>query len=87
MRKLAQALGVEAMSLYHHVANKSDILDGMVDLVFCEIDLPDEAADWTVAMTIGHDRFAPRCCATGGRSVSWSPARRPGRPRCATTTR
>jgi AcrR family transcriptional regulator len=51
MRKLAQALGVEAMSLYHHVANKSDILDGMVDLVFSEIDLPDEGADWTVAMT------------------------------------
>ncbi len=50
MRKLAQALGVEAMSLYHHVANKSDILDGMVDLVFSEIDLPDETADWTVAM-------------------------------------
>ena len=51
MRKLAQTLGVEAMSLYHHVANKSDILDGMVDLVFSEIDLPDEAADWAVAMT------------------------------------
>ena len=51
MRKLAQALGVEAMSLYHHVASKSDILDGMVDLVFSEIDLPDEEADWTDAMT------------------------------------
>jgi AcrR family transcriptional regulator len=52
MRKLAQALGVEAMSLYHHVANKSDILDGMVDLVFAEIDLPDETAGWSVAMTM-----------------------------------
>jgi AcrR family transcriptional regulator len=50
MRKLATALGVEAMSLYHHVANKSDILDGMVDLVFAEIDLPVEATDWTTAM-------------------------------------
>jgi len=56
MRKLAQALGVEAMSLYHHVANKNDILDGMVDLVFAEIELPDNDndndndADWTTAM-------------------------------------
>ena len=40
MRKLAQELGVEAMSLYHHVANKDDILDGIVDLVFGEIELP-----------------------------------------------
>ena len=43
MRKLGEALGVEAMSLYNHVANKDDLLDGMVDLVFGEIDLP--AAD------------------------------------------
>lgn len=50
MRKLAQALEVEAMSLYHHVANKDDILDGMVDLVFAEIDLPDPKADWPTAM-------------------------------------
>ena len=38
MRKLGEALGVEAMSLYNHVANKSELLDGMVDLVFGEID-------------------------------------------------
>jgi AcrR family transcriptional regulator len=50
MRKLARELGVEAMSLYHHVANKDDILDGMVDLVFAEIELPAEDADWTTAM-------------------------------------
>jgi AcrR family transcriptional regulator len=37
MRKLADRLGVEAMSLYHHVANKGEILDGMVDVVFSEI--------------------------------------------------
>ena len=36
MRKLGEALGVEAMSLYNHVANKVDLLDGMVDLVFSE---------------------------------------------------
>ena len=40
MRKLGEALGVEAMSLYNHVANKDDLLDGMVDLVFGEIELP-----------------------------------------------
>lgn len=50
MRKLARELGVEAMSLYHHVANKSDILDGMVDLVFAEIELPEPDAPWRPAM-------------------------------------
>jgi AcrR family transcriptional regulator len=50
MRRLAQELGVEAMSLYHHVANKDDILDGMVDLVFAEIELPAEDLDWKTAM-------------------------------------
>ncbi len=52
MRKLAQALGVEAMSLYHHVENKSDILDGMVDMVFAEIDLPPEGGDWKAGMRL-----------------------------------
>lgn len=46
MRRLAQALGVEAMSLYHHVRNKDEILDGMVDLVFGEIELPREDEAW-----------------------------------------
>ena len=50
MRKLAQELGVEAMSLYHHVAGKDDILDGMIDVVFGEIDLPTGEADWKAAM-------------------------------------
>jgi len=49
MRRLAQKLGVEAMSLYHHVADKDDILDGMVELVFGEIELPD-GLDWRSAM-------------------------------------
>ena len=40
MRKLGQQLGVEAMSLYNHVANKDDILDGIVDVVVSEIDVP-----------------------------------------------
>jgi AcrR family transcriptional regulator len=50
MRKLGEALGVEAMSLYNHVANKDDLLDGMVDLVFSEIDLPPSGADWKMTM-------------------------------------
>ena len=50
MRKLGQELGVEAMSLYNHVANKDDILDGIVDLVFAEIALPSGAGDWKPAM-------------------------------------
>ncbi len=50
MRKLGEALGVEAMSLYNHVANKSDLLDGMIDAVFGEIDMPSETTDWKAAM-------------------------------------
>jgi AcrR family transcriptional regulator len=50
MRKLGQALGVEAMSLYHHVKGKPDLLDGMVDIVFGEIGLPAEGAGWRQAM-------------------------------------
>jgi AcrR family transcriptional regulator len=50
MRRLADELGVEAMSLYHHVPNKDAILDGMVDLVFSEIELPPRDADWKQAL-------------------------------------
>jgi AcrR family transcriptional regulator len=50
MRKLAHELGVEAMSLYHHVANKDAILDGIVDVVFAEIELPPGEVGWREAM-------------------------------------
>jgi AcrR family transcriptional regulator len=50
MRRLAQAVGVEAMSLYNHIANKEDLLDGMIDLVFGEIELPSMEEDWKKAM-------------------------------------
>ncbi len=50
MRKLAQALGVEAMSLYNHVASKEDVLDGIVDIVVEEIEVPAIGADWQAAM-------------------------------------
>lgn len=50
MRQLGGRLGVEAMSLYNHVANKDDILDGIVDLVVEEITIPSVGADWRSAM-------------------------------------
>ncbi|SMF84591.1 TetR/AcrR family transcriptional regulator [Streptomyces sp. Amel2xC10] len=50
MRKLGEAVGVEAMSLYNHVANKEDLLDGMVDLVFAEVELPTPDDGWRQAM-------------------------------------
>lgn len=50
MRGLGEALGVEAMSLYNHVANKADLLNGMVDAVFAEIELPSHSDDWRTAI-------------------------------------
>lgn len=50
MRKLAARLGVQAMSLYHHVDNKEALLDGMVDHVFAEIELPARDAPWRDAI-------------------------------------
>ncbi len=51
MRKLGQALGVEAMSLYNHVANKEEILNGIVDIVLGEFELPAPGgADWKAAL-------------------------------------
>jgi AcrR family transcriptional regulator len=50
MRRLAQELGVEAMSLYNHVDNKDDILGGIVDVVATEIDLARDGGDWKAAM-------------------------------------
>lgn len=50
MRRLGEELGVEAMSLYNHVPNKDAILDGIVDLVAGEIELPDARGDWKEEM-------------------------------------
>ena len=50
MRRLADRLGVAAMSLYHHVPNKDQWLDAMIDLVFSEIELPSTGDDWKTAM-------------------------------------
>ena len=67
MRKLGQELGVEAMALYHHFANKEDLVDAMVDIVFGEVELPSAGPDWTTTMrrraislrdALGHHRWA-----------------------------
>ena len=50
MRKLGQELGVEAMAMYHYFANRDQIVDGIVDLVFGEIELPADDGDWKAAM-------------------------------------
>jgi AcrR family transcriptional regulator len=50
MRKLADELGAGAMSLYYYVPNKTDLIDGMVDLVFSEIEPPSLDVDWKTAM-------------------------------------
>jgi AcrR family transcriptional regulator len=74
MRRLGEELGFEAMSLYRHVANKHDLLDGMLDLVLAEWQLPDAQGDWTTAIRTSalsvHDalrrhRWAARLLMTG----------------------
>src|SRR5947199_4158360 len=61
MRKLGQALGFEAMSLYNHVANKDDVLDGILDLVLAETDPPPSAGAWDAAIRMSaisvHEAF------------------------------
>src|SRR3978361_1834884 len=58
MRRLARELGVEAASLYHHVKGKEQILDGLVELVAAEIELPKPSADWRE--TVSHRAHPPR---------------------------
>src|SRR6188768_2390754 len=50
IRSLAHELGVKPMSVYHYVANKDEIIDGIVDLVFSEIELPSIDGDWRTEM-------------------------------------
>jgi AcrR family transcriptional regulator len=68
MRKLAQELGVEAMSLYTHVRSKNDLLDGMADAVISQIPVNAESADWKTSL---------RALALAARSVilrhPWAP--------------
>jgi AcrR family transcriptional regulator len=82
MRKLGQALGVEAMSLYNHVANKDDILNGIVEIVEGGIELPSAGTEWKVALRTtalsAHDVFERHpwaaslaLSAAGARPVRW----------------
>ena len=66
MRKLGQQLGVEAMSLYNHVANKDDILDGIVDVVVSEIDVPPMETTGRPPCGSGRTQPAPFSRATPG---------------------
>ena len=50
MRRLGQELDVEAMALYYHFASRDEIVDGMVDAVFAEVELPAADGDWRTAM-------------------------------------
>lgn len=51
LRRLATHLGVKPMSIYYYVANKDEIIDGMVDAVFAEIEMPPPETPWREAMT------------------------------------
>jgi len=78
MRGLGARLGVEAMSLYNHVASKDDVLSGMTDLVWAQVDLAPSAADWrdgvrTICTSV-HEAFLrhPWSCRLHGVSVGVS---------------
>ena len=87
MRRLGTELGIEAMSLYTHVQDKDDLLNGMVELVIREIPIHHDGADWKTAL---------RATVLGARSVRRSVTRGhlassrhgpiPDRADCATTT-
>ena len=86
MRALASELGVKPMAVYHHVAGKEEILDGIVDEVFARIELPPPGA------SLARRDPRPRgvrpgssSAATPGRPPSWTHAPAPVRPRCAST--
>ena len=66
MRRLAQELGVVPMALYKHVANKDELLDGMIDVVVGEIDPPPRAPTGRRRCASASSRRAARCCATRG---------------------
>jgi AcrR family transcriptional regulator len=81
MRKLGQRLSVEAMSIYNHVSNKDDLLDGIVDLVLAEIELPSADLDWKAAIRrtaiSSHETFLrhPWACGQLMRGMRVSPRR------------
>lgn len=94
MRALAGRLGVEAMSLYHHVAGKEALLDAMLDVVFAEMHLPVIGGDWRaeLARPLGLGPHGPAASPVGGGDDGLAaqpgagehppPRRRPGLPCC-----
>ena len=83
MRKVGHALGVEAMSLYNHVANKDDLLDGMVERVIDEFELPDDG-DWEHA--VRRCAISAHDAGTSMRRISGLPSsRKRGLPSAFTT--
>ena len=69
MRRLADDLGAGVMSLYYYVANKEQLLDAMIDVVFEEIELPPEETDWKTAMRQRRSPPGRSSHATRGRSA------------------
>ena len=86
IRSLAQHLGVQPMAIYYHVANKGEVLDGILDLVFSEIDLPSTDGDWRTEMARRAYSARRVLDVTRGRSRSYSQEPLPARPPCAITT-
>ena len=67
MRGLAQRLGVQAMSLYNHIADKADLRDGIVDLVMASVEVPVPGGDWRVgADAVARSRSMRSSAATRG---------------------
>ncbi len=70
MRRLGDDLGVQAMSLYNHVANKEDIRAGIVDLVLSEIETPTDGLDWKAAIRQSAISAHAALCGIDGRADS-----------------
>ena len=79
MRKLAQELGVVPMALYKHVANKEELLDGMVDVIVGEVDTRTSGSGWREDVRQRVLPLAKSCCAIRGPAKCWSrgPTSRP----------
>ena len=85
IRKLATELDTKPMTIYHHVPNKDAIIDGMVDLVFAEIDLHHTVGRGKTQLHRGRVRLEQHWVATLGLPHSWSPGPALVRQRSPTT--
>ena len=87
MRKLGQAVGVEAMSLYNHAANKDDILDGIVEAVIAEIEIVAAGPDWKAHLRARSWPLGRSSSVIPGRTRVLETRTMPGRRRWATSRR